>query len=309
DRRRPSGRFRHSGRGYEFHSRSPLCLDSQTWMYVNASSARPLRLALFEEGLDPFAEVGALANAGIFADGGFNLQIQFRACVIGKQTLGMEKRERTVLHQLRGEFAGAVEQLFRRNNFLDQAQFQGFRGVEDAACKQQVAGNFLADLAQKKSRDDGGHESDSDLSVAKLGFRHGDREIAEQGESGAPGDGRAVDRGNRYFRKFIERAEQADHGSRVFEILLRRTADQRFQVVEVQAGTESLPCPGQDQYAGGRLVHFVQSANQIFDEFVADGVALVGPVESDGGDGGIEGELEGFVVHSQTWDGCMSTGL
>src|SRR5271157_2789443 len=161
-------------------------------MYGAGSSARPLWLALFEERLDPLAEIGALADAGIFANRGFNLRIEFRARVVGQQALGTEKRERTVLRQLRGEIAGAIEQLFRRNDFVDQAQLQRFRRVEDASRKQKVASNFFADLAQKKSRDDGGHKSDPDLGITKLGFRHGKREIAEQGQSRAPGDGRAV---------------------------------------------------------------------------------------------------------------------
>src|SRR5450631_2096970 len=232
-------------------------------MYWNRSSPRPLRFALLEERRDTFAEIGAFADAGIFADGGFNLRIEFRTRVIGQQALGMEKREGTVLRQLRRELAGTVEQLFRSNDFFDQAHLQRFRGVEDAARKQEVAGNFFADLAQEKSRDDGGHESDPDLGIAKLGFRHGKREIAEQRQSGAARDGRAVDGGNRWLRKFIERAEQADHGSRVFAILFGGAADQGFQVVEVQAGAEGLPCPGQDQDAGGGVFHFLQSADQI----------------------------------------------
>src|ERR1019366_10447350 len=101
-------------------------------MYGAGSPARPLWSPLFEERLDPFAEIGALADAGIFADGGFNLRIEFRASLIGQQALGIEKRERTVLRQLRGEFAGTVEQLFRSNDFVDQAHLQGFRRAEDA---------------------------------------------------------------------------------------------------------------------------------------------------------------------------------
>src|ERR1700687_6022 len=213
-------------------------------MYGPGSSARPLRFALFEERLDPFAKIGALADAGIFADSGFNLRIEFRAGVIGQQALGMEKRKRTVLRQLRGEFAGTVEQLFRRNDFVDQAYLQGFRRVEDAAREQEVASDFFADLAQEKSRDNSGHESDPDLGVPKLGIWHGKREVAEQRQSGAAGDGRGVDCGNRWLRKFIERTAQDDDGSRVREILLGRAADQGFQVVEVHAGAERLPCPG-----------------------------------------------------------------
>src|ERR1019366_2385906 len=128
-------------------------------MYRAVSSARPLWFAFFEERRDAFAEIGALADAGIFADGGFNLRIEFRTSLIGQQALGIEKRERTVPRQRRGEFAGTVEQLFRRNDFFDKAHLQGFRRVEDAARKQEVAGDFFANLTQEKRRDDGGHES------------------------------------------------------------------------------------------------------------------------------------------------------
>src|ERR1035437_5954292 len=91
-------------------------------MYRAVSSARPLWFTLFEERGDAFAKIGALADTGIFADGGFNLRIEFQTSLIGQQALGIEKRERTVLRQLRGEFAGTVEQLFRRNDFFDRSE-------------------------------------------------------------------------------------------------------------------------------------------------------------------------------------------
>src|SRR4029077_20515409 len=119
-------------------------------MYRAASPARPLWFPLFEERLDPFAKIGALTDAGIFADGRLNLRIKFRARVLGKQALGVGKGERTVLRQLRGEFAGPAEQLLRRHDFVDQAHLQGLRRVEDAARKQEVASDFLGDLAQEK---------------------------------------------------------------------------------------------------------------------------------------------------------------
>src|SRR6266403_6352939 len=165
-------------------------------MHRAASSARPFWFALFKECLDPFAEISALTDASIFADGGLNLRIEFSACVIGQQAFGMKKRKRTVLRQLRGEFTGALDQFFRRDDFVDQAHFQGFWRVENAACEQEVASDFFADLPQQKSRDDGGHESNPDLGVAKLGFRYSEREIAEQRKPGTAGDGRAIYRGD-----------------------------------------------------------------------------------------------------------------
>src|SRR5208282_4899204 len=134
-------------------------------MFGTGSSARPLWLALLQERRDSFAEIGGLANAGIFADGSFNLRIEFGARVIGEQALGMEKREWTVLLQLRGEFAGPVKQLFRGNDFVDQPHLQGFRCVKNTAGKQQIASDSFADVTQQKSRDDGWHESDPHLGV------------------------------------------------------------------------------------------------------------------------------------------------
>src|SRR5271166_1359819 len=179
-------------------------------MYERGSSSlsRPFWFALFEEGGDPFPKIGGLANAGILADSGLDVQVKFRARMLGEQALGIKKRERTEFRQLRGEFAGAVEQLLRRNDFGDQAQPQGFRRIEDASGKDQIAHDFFADLAQQKSRDNGGHESDPNLGIAKLGFGHSQREIAEQGQSGATGDGGAVDGRDGRLRKLIERTKQ-----------------------------------------------------------------------------------------------------
>jgi hypothetical protein len=90
----------------------------------------------------------------------------------------------------------------------------------------------------------------------------------------------------------------ADHSSRIFEILLGCTADQGFQVVEVHAGAERLTGSGQDQHANGGVSHFLQSADQILDEFVTDGIAFVGAVEGDGRGAGVESEMERFVDHA-----------
>src|SRR3981081_1679269 len=176
-------------------------------MCGGGSSARPFWFALFEERFDPLAEICAFSDARSLTNSRAKSSIELRACVIGQQPLGIGKRKRTVLSQLSGEFPGTTEQLFRRNDFIDQAHLQGFRRVEDAAREQEVASDFFADLAQQKSRDNSGNESDANLGVTKLGIWHGEREVAKQRQSGPAGDGRAIYRGNRWFGKFIERTE------------------------------------------------------------------------------------------------------
>ena len=144
------------------------------------------------------------------------------ATMIGEQALGVGERHGTALHQLAGQFAGAVHQFFRRNDLVQEADAQRFFGVEDASGEQQVAGDFFADLPQQEGRDDGGHESDADFGVSELCFRNGKREIAEQGKPGPAGNGSAIDRGNRRLGEFVERPEKDDDGARVLEILLGR---------------------------------------------------------------------------------------
>src|ERR1700691_520470 len=116
-------------------------------MSAAGSSARPLGFALFEKRLDTLAKIGALADSGIFADGGLNLRVEFGAGGLGEQALGLEKRERTVLRQLQRQFASPVEQFFSRNDLIDQAQSQGLRRVKQAPSEQQIAGNLFSDLA------------------------------------------------------------------------------------------------------------------------------------------------------------------
>ena len=48
---------------------------------------------------------------------------------------------------------------------------------------------------------------------------------------------------------------------------------------------KALPAPVRIRICAGGLLDFVQRAQNIVDQFVADGIALVGTVQRDGGDG------------------------
>jgi hypothetical protein len=111
------------------------------------SSARPLRLAFFEKRFDPFAKVGALADARIFPNGGFDLQIEFGTRVISQQALRIEDGQGTIFRQLCREFTGTVKQLFWQYDFIYQANFQRFLRIENPAREQQIASDFFSNLA------------------------------------------------------------------------------------------------------------------------------------------------------------------
>src|SRR5262249_43800499 len=150
-----------------------------------------------------------------------------------------------------------------------------------------------------ESGDDSGDKADPHLGVAELRFGHRQREVAEQGKASASGDRGAVDSGDSRLGEFVDCAEEARHRTRVFEVLLGRAAEEAFEIFQVHTGAESLARAGEDEDASGRGFNFFKGAKQVFDQFVADGITLVGTVESESGDTRVEGELKGGVgTHS-----------
>ena len=70
------------------------------------------------------------------------------------------------------------------------------------------------------------------------------------------------------------------------------------KVLEIHAGTESLSGAGDDEDLRGRFIDLGKPAQEIFDQFEADGVALVRPVESQGGHTGVVMNLDRGIIHS-----------
>jgi len=115
--------------------------------------------------------------------GGFDLRIEFRTRVLGQAgRLVLESESGLFSANCAAEFGGRVEQgLSTARIWLIRPIFRASTRRRCGPVSRKVASDLFADLAQKKSRDDGGYESNPDLSVAKLGFRYGERKIAKQG--------------------------------------------------------------------------------------------------------------------------------
>ena len=75
------------------------------------------------------------------------------------------------------------------------------------------------------------------------------------------------------------------------QVLLRRAAQQRLQIVQIHPGAERLARAGQDQNDCIGLRDFVQRAQQVVNQFEADRVALLGTIQRDGRDATVVCEL------------------
>src|ERR1700693_6086916 len=170
-------------------------------------------------------------------------------------------------------------------------------GVKQASGHQQVAGNFVSHLPDQHGRNDGGHKSDAHLGVAKLGFGHGQGEIAHGGKSSAARDGRAVYRGDGRQREIVKAPKDARYSRRVLHVFLVRLPQQILQFIEIETGTKSLARAGEDYHLSGGLLDLVESSQQFLDQRKTDRIAFFWTVERDGSDTGIEGKLNGFIFH------------
>ena len=72
-------------------------------------------------------------------------------------------------------------------------------------------------------------------------------------------------------------------------------AEQRFQILQVHARAESFARAGYDEHERVGCLHFFQRGQQIVNQLEADGVTLLGTIESDGRDARVVGKLNGLV--------------
>src|SRR6476469_9675883 len=172
-----------------------------------------------------------------------------------------------------------------------------FFGIEEPARQQEVTGLFFANLAQEKGGHDRRHKSDANLGVSEFCVGHCQGEIAQSRETCSSRYGRAVDRCNGWLGEIVDRAEETRHRLRIFAILLGGAAGELTKILEIHAGTECLSRAGDDEDLRGRFIDLCKSAQEIVNQFEADGIALVRPVEGQGGYTGVVMNLDRGIIH------------
>ena len=81
--------------------------------------------------------------------------------------------------------------------------------IAEPAGKQQIPAPLVADLKGEESGNECGHKADPHLSEAEFRCRRGQREVADDGQSRASGDGCAMHRSNGRNGQFVEGNEES----------------------------------------------------------------------------------------------------
>src|SRR5690349_10844890 len=173
-----------------------------------------------------------------------------------------------------------------------------FFGIEKPAGQQEVTGVLFANLAQEKGGHDRRHKSDANLGISEFCVGHCQCEIAQGRETCSAGYGRAIHGCDGWLGEIIDSAEEAGHRLRIFAILLGGAAGELTKILEIHAGTECLSRAGDDEDLRGRFIDLCKSAQEIVNQFEADGIALVRPVEGQGGYTGVVMNLDRGIFHS-----------
>ncbi len=75
------------------------------------------------------------------------------------------------------------------------------------------------------------------------------------------------------------------------------TSREGLQVVEVESARKGFAGASNDEYQRRRSFHFVERVKDFVNQFEADGVTLIGPVEREQSDAVFVGESNGVVGH------------
>src|SRR5439155_13302198 len=102
---------------------------------------------------DLFFEIGGAANARIFEDRALEVVVDGGRRRGGHQTFRAREACGARGNQKVGKLPRSRKKLFRRNDFIDQADGPGILRFHDPPGEQQVPGALLSDLTNQKNGD------------------------------------------------------------------------------------------------------------------------------------------------------------
>ena len=187
----------------------------------------------------------------------------------------------------------AAGQLRRRHHLVDHADLVGAPRVDGLAGEQQVPRVGGADdLHQLLAEREGDHQADPRQRHAEAGGLRGHPQVAVQGQLAAARDRVAVQRGDGGMPRALHPPQHLHH------VALRiGLAAALLHLLEVHARAERGAGPPHHHHPHvAPLVERVEGRAQALQQRGVHRVALVGAVQGDGGDAGVDGDLD-FVGH------------
>ena len=196
-----------------------------------------------------------------------------------------------------GQCAGAGEEFGGRYKFVDQADAEGFCGVDKLRGEHDAEGGAAADEAgEALGSAVAGDEAELDLRKAETGLVAGDAEGAGEGEFAATTEGYAVDGGDDRLAGTLEVGlDESEDLVATLGVGTARDGVGFGQGADVGPGGEgAIACAGeQDDANGGVSGEGGEEVLEFVEHLGVEGVEDLGAIEGDGGDGAVEGAVQG----------------
>ncbi len=253
--------------------------------------------ALFEEGCDAFGFVSGAAEMseadGLAHEGQIEREIE--SFIDGAEGIG--KSEGRVGGDLMGEGFGTGHEFGGGQDFIDEADAEGFLRGDDLAGEQQLErGAAAGEAGQSLGAAVSGQEAELDFGLAEAGSVCGKAEGAGHGEFASAAEGKAVDAGEDGLAAGFHVAEDglAAEGEG-----LAFGGVEGGDLADVGAGGEGLVArAGEEDDTDGGVVHEVVDGEvDLGKEFSAEGVEDLSAVDGQGGEGRLEIEEDVIIKH------------
>ena len=207
---------------------------------------------------------GGLGTVGPLGDEPLRMPCRARAC---RAQLGQHSLERAAQVGV---------------HLVHQPDPQGRRRVEALAGHEVPPRGALADLPQRERRDDGGDDPELHLGEREHRSGLGDRDVGAGDEPDAAAERVALDDGDDGCRTRVDRLEHAPERVRVGDVRFEVEVGRGAHPLDVRAGAEARPVPGEDDGPGGADVD--EGLGELGDERGVERVARLRAGEGDAED-------------------------
>src|SRR6266571_6105034 len=258
-------------------------LDAQISRRRPQSPPLEFRLALLEERLDALARVLGLGHEQELAVQEVQRGAKVHVLLAVEGVAAEAQRDRRLASEQAGDLPHGRIELFVRDDTIDHAEGLQLGRGPAVAKHLHLEQDLARDVAGQDGLDHHRPDPDVDLRRAEVRGVDGDEHVARAGEAESAGEGVAVDPADDRLAELGHEDEQLDEQVAAAEAL--DSGHLTIEAGEVGAGAEDAAGAGQDDDSDlGLVAAPTEGGGEVAKHRRRKRVALVGPVEGDGGD-------------------------